>query len=86
MFYASCAPLALAYLLFSAPQSTEETAYGREDEMFARAFGFEWHLFNYKAQYGVMPEQYRFIAKGSISGDFVVTVGRWQLIVSRLRR
>lgn len=54
--------------------------------MFARAFGFEWHLFNYKAQYGVMPDRYRFISKGSISGDFVVTVGRWQLIVSRLRR
>jgi hypothetical protein len=52
--------------------------------MFGRAFGIEWHLFNYQALYGCMPDCYRLIEQGHTSRDRVITLGRWQLIVSKL--
>ena len=51
---------------------------------YGKAFGFEWHLLNYKAQFGRMPSGYRVIERGDTSRDRVVTFGRWQLVISKL--
>lgn len=53
---------------------------------YGKAFGFEWHLLDYKAQFGRMPSGHRFIERGDTSSDRVVTFGRWQLVVSRARK
>lgn len=46
--------------------------------------GIECHVFNYLRQYGAMPPQ-RFIERGNTSSAWVITVGRWQVIVSRVK-
>ena len=53
---------------------------------YGKAFGFEWHLLNYLAQFGRMPSGYRFIEQGNTSKDRVITFGRWQLVISKLER
>lgn len=52
---------------------------------YGKAFGFEWHLLDYKALFGRMPRFHRFIEQGMTERDRVITFGRWQLIVSRTR-
>ena len=32
---------------------------------YGKTFGFEWHLLDYKAQFGRMPNGYRFIEQGT---------------------
>ena len=51
---------------------------------YGKAFGFEWHLLDYKAQFGRMPNCHRFIERGTTERDRVITVGRWQLVISKL--
>ena len=52
---------------------------------YGKTFGFEWHLLDYKAQFGRMPSGYRFIEQGTTERDRVITFGRWQLVVSKLK-
>ena len=53
---------------------------------YGKAFGFAWHLLDYKAQFGRMPNRHRFIEQGTTERDRVITFGRWQLVISKLER